>query len=490
MSRKFTTIVIDGNALIELIKAEQEGENTMGKYDDLVGRGEALIKGGPPSGTFKDIEAKIRASGGAADPAAVAAKVYREKYGAETLARRSAAARKKKKKDDESMQKSFKELVSHGEQLFKGGKALSKAVGGEGARGGHVIGHTAKGNPIYAKHDIGHHEEMIAHHKKMARKKGMSKDSRGDHRYAAKQHEEAKGMQERLKVARERGEAGAEKFAQTVHETSRDANFSSAQAHGKSWKDATEVATGGMKEAMSKAIGGEGTRGGVIIGHTVGGKPIYQHSAAKDYHLEMHNKHKSLAEKYKNDKAKKNLFERHHEAAEAHKKAMTAHAVAHKWKDEKDSESATTTTKHATLASRLAEKTARLHKSMDDKPVTDSLPEVQAPPEPSEADRQIERFIDRDDIIAEGLPFSLRSGPSGNEPMSKANDSPGRLLDPVPGASYSSFDLNIIGVGDMNQVDGNGGLDEKKNPGQKYKEPEDIITTEIPNSPMVFGRSR
>lgn len=489
---KYTTLVIDGNALIELIKAEQEGEDTMGKYDDLVGRGEELIKGGPPSGTFGKIEAKIRASGGSADPAAVAAKVYREKYGAETLARRSAAARKKKKKKDEkSMKKSFDELVNHGEQLLKSGKALckgmyggritewadqfygtpiyadalqclkdrtkcekdmdavrashkdwreleempksereatrkkqaqemqshykkrekidkrmleleeklldhkiseakagnpalgkslSKAVGGEGARGGHVIGHTAKGKPIYAKHDIGHHEEMIAHHKKMARKKGMSKDSRSDHRYAAKQHEEAKGMQERLKVARERGEAGAEKFAQTVHETSRDANFSSAQAHGKSWKEATEVATGGMKEAMKK--------------------------------------------------------------------------------------------------------------SMDNKPVTESLPEVQTPPEPSEADQQVERFIDRDDIIAEGLPFSLRSGLSGNEPMSKANDSPGRLLDPVPGASYSSFDLNIIGVGDMNQVDGNGGPDEKKNPGQKYKEPEDVVTTNIPNSPMVFGRSR
>jgi hypothetical protein len=424
MSKRFAALVIDGNALIELIKAEQNGENTMGKYEDLVGHGEALIKGGPPSGAFKDIEGKIRASGGAADPAAVAAKVYREKYGAETLARRSAAARKKKKKDEKEMKKSFGELVSHGDELLKGGKSLCK-----GLYGGRITEWADQfyGTPVYAdalqclkdrtkcekdmdavrasRKSWEELEEMPKSEREVTRKK-QAQEMQSHYKRREKIDKRMLELEEKLldhKISEAKagnpalgkslskavvgegagGEASVGKFEEQVHLSSRDANFSSARAHGHSFGNAAKLAN------------------------------------------------------------------------EGHLKA-----------------------------------TGELNKSIDDKPSTDSIPEVQAPPEPSAADKQVERFIDRDDIIAEGLPFSLRSGPSGHEPMSKANDAPGKLIDPIPGAAYSSFDLNVIGVGDMNQLDGNGGFDETKNPGQKYKEPEDVVTTAIPNSPLVFGRSR
>lgn len=78
--------------------------------------------------TFKQLEAKIRASGGAGNPAAVAAKVYRES-GADP-------AEEKKKKHRKEAAKSA--LVERGMALMKGGA-------GEGSRGGKVVGHTAGG---------------------------------------------------------------------------------------------------------------------------------------------------------------------------------------------------------------------------------------------------------------------------------------------------------------------------------------------------------
>jgi len=56
----------------------------------------AVRKGGPPAGSFKRIRDEIMSGPGKKpdDPDAVAAKVYRQKYGQATLTRRSAAARK------------------------------------------------------------------------------------------------------------------------------------------------------------------------------------------------------------------------------------------------------------------------------------------------------------------------------------------------------------------------------------------------------------
>lgn len=99
-------------------------------YKDLIKSGTELIKGGPPAGTFAEIERKVRESGSADDPAAVAAKIYRQKYGAETLARRSAAARKKKKS---KIRKSYLDLVADG--LLKA-KPIAGQIGLFGAEGG------------------------------------------------------------------------------------------------------------------------------------------------------------------------------------------------------------------------------------------------------------------------------------------------------------------------------------------------------------------
>lgn len=335
----------------------------MGKYDDLVGRGETLIKGGPPSGTFGKIEAKIRASGGADDPAAVAAKVYREKYGAETLARRSAAARKKKKKKDEKpMQKSFGELVSHGEQLLKGGSTLQK-----GLYGGRVTEWADEfyGTPLYA---------------------------------------------DALQCLKDR--ANCEKEMDAVRASQKD------------WRELEEMPKT-EREATRKKQAQE---------------------------MQSHYKRREKIGKKMLELEEKLLDHKIEEAKPASGKSMS--------------------------------------KSMDSKPTTELPPEVQVPPEQSETDKQVEKFMDQNDIMSEGLPFGLRSTPSGNEPMSKGDDAPGNLMNPPQGAAYSSFDLDAYGVGDLNQPDGNGGLDEDKEPGQKYKEPEDIITTLIPNSPMVHGSSR
>ena len=481
MSEKFTTLVIRGEALRELLKSES-APNNLHMEDHL-----------------RDIE---------------------EEHG---LRPRSTL-----------MKKSFKELVGRGEALIKSGSAAGPRDGkgfgprdgrgercpgrmekgdGEGSRGGTIIGH-ANGKPIYAKHDATHHSDMVSHHAKMAKKRGSTKDQKADHKYAAKEHERAKDLHDRLKLSRERGEVHAEKFAEDVHFASKQANFTSARAHGHSWGEAKKVADAAHAESMSKSMDGEGSRGGKVVGHTSGGKPIYasthQESDAFSrpsgsgvkHHKKMIAHHKKMASNRNMSQTQKTD---HRYAAKRHVEAMDIH---NRLKDARDrgesgvdkfADRAHMSSRDANYSSasayghshaKASESANRtLKKSMDGQPAVDHLPEVQEPPEQSPADRRVAQVMSQDEMVMEGLPFSLRTTPANGEPMSKG-DAPGVGLDPVPGAAYSSFDLDNFGVGSMGQPDGNGGPEEVKEPGEKYKEPSVVVTRDIPGSPMVYGRER
>lgn len=161
---------------------------------------------------------------------------------------------------------------------------------GEGSRGGKVIGHTKSGKPIYDSFEHEGHKDFTTE----------------DHRDAAEQNFHHK----------------YEKY--NNHNTQEQFKHHSKQSilHDKKhWdmkaKDMLKTLDDKVEKAMEGDIekGGEGSRGGKIVGHTSTGKPIYSTHA--------HEEHKGFNEK------------EHEEAADYHKKESLKHRDLQKENDKK-----------------------------------------------------------------------------------------------------------------------------------------------------------
>ena len=139
---------------------------------------------------------------------------------------------------------------------------LNKA---EGARGGHIIGHTKSGKPIY-RASIGNPEgsnKVLADNAKAVRATHPT--------YSAQDHADA-------------AEKHAEDYEKQDLDNDDHTAFHTAQAHHQASKNMKldQMLSRKTEKSMdlSKA---EGTRGGHIIGHTKSGKAIYSAESSKHY---------------------------------------------------------------------------------------------------------------------------------------------------------------------------------------------------------------
>jgi hypothetical protein len=241
-----------------------------------------VTKGGPPRGSFARIREEIMSGPGKKpdDPDAVAAMVYRKKYGAETLARRSAAARKEKGKaaekaaavlaGEEPLRKAFGSLeptdqVAFLRELRKARKVHPSQTGfafgapaagakpagraGEGSRGGHVIGHTKSGKPIYesaghAEHGgfsaadhadaAAKHGDLADYHKRSGNadrgpNRERHQESERHHRLQQGAHARASGQSAGSRIM---GAAESARFAADAADRKKEADAAHAQFHG------------------------------------------------------------------------------------------------------------------------------------------------------------------------------------------------------------------------------------------------------------------
>lgn len=165
--------------------------------------------------------------------------------------------------------------------------------GGEGSRGGEVVGRTKSGKPVYAGHSpISHPDKFTGH-------------SPADHSDAANAHREAQAThrKEALKHmnatmdAQDRGDHAAERHHSELQRRAQ----AHMEHHGNMARQHQRFADG-AKGYVKKAVpvfavspsssmvskGGEGSKGGKIIGHTRSGKPVYAtrgagHSSYKNF---------------------------------------------------------------------------------------------------------------------------------------------------------------------------------------------------------------
>jgi len=206
--------------------------------------------------TFAQLEAKIRASGSAADPAAVAAKVYRAS-GADP-------AEEKKKKHAKERRRRAEAAKS----MSDAAEALLKS-----------LGHGMGGNDEWLRQFYGHPElrikalELVKREIELQRK---YKEDDGpvvaepDPKWKAYRDGRKKLEQQRLDLEREL----------------MDAEIASTRAQQKA------EATRKGEEPGDLVKGGEGSRGGKVIGHTASGRPVYDSQAGKEYLSQMAAKYK------------------------------------------------------------------------------------------------------------------------------------------------------------------------------------------------------
>jgi len=145
---------------------------------------------------------------------------------------------------------------------------------GEGSRGGHIIGHTSKGNPIYGSK--------------------AEKQRRADKTSNAQAAKNFDGYKQRKEI-KAKLDSGKEHKLSNGDYLTKEGNFYNLHSGGhivqkktifdsimkfvKEPKKDTIRKSVQMAEALMKA--GEGSRGGHIIGHTKGGNPIYGAKADK-----------------------------------------------------------------------------------------------------------------------------------------------------------------------------------------------------------------
>jgi hypothetical protein len=151
-------------------------------------------------------------------------------------------------------------------------RLVMEKAGGEGSRGGKIIGHTKSGKPIYDHHEGG----VAGFHAAHANWKAQ------DHEDAAKAH--ASEAQKPRGGGNEWSSAEEGRYHSAMGAAHRVAQ---AQKLGHAMTDDDDAHLGGYlkrasdeRQPLEKASG-EGSRGGKVIGHTRSGKPIYEHELAE-----------------------------------------------------------------------------------------------------------------------------------------------------------------------------------------------------------------
>lgn len=168
-------------------------------------------------------------------------------------------------------------------------------AGGEGSRGGIVIGRTSSGKPIYNSHAHPSHKKFTSkehlqaaafHNKERNEKLGEALKTSGAESDRLSKEALSHGN-EKDKHMESAGFSGA----RDTHPDLAD-KFSRAQSHVKKHGKRTDASVrsrllaGRARGGSSSSGGGEGSRGGVVIGRTTSGKPIYEnhtHPGHKDF---------------------------------------------------------------------------------------------------------------------------------------------------------------------------------------------------------------
>lgn len=212
-------------------------------------------------------------------------------------------------------------------------KSMAKSSKGPGSRGGHILGTTRSGKPVYAGNSHAHYgkDGFAKQHKHFTRQ---------DHLDAIDMHDQAaNGHNENAHVAawEHEGLTGESGYRSGHHDMSEGAGHA-ARLH--------RQAAFRMNKSMAKS-GGEGSRGGRVVGHLKNGKPVYEKRTAS------HLSYDSFTPK------------EHKEAAGVHEKEAKLHAAiyANNMKHNGTVEDAV----HAKRAAETHNRFAQAHHAMADK---------------------------------------------------------------------------------------------------------------------------
>lgn len=182
--------------------------------------------------------------------------------------------------------------IESAKNVYALAEAIEKA---EGSRGGKIIGHTKSGKPIYNHRDVAVSYNIHPDYKDFTHE---------DHSDASKLHE--KLTTEALTSDPDftwHGES--EKNKETLEKYWHHQNASAHHARLSNPKDSMSRDVP-FKKAEEREIekGGEGTRGGHVIGHTKSGKPVYENKQAHTYkgfskqdHKDAHEAHNKEAKR-------------------------------------------------------------------------------------------------------------------------------------------------------------------------------------------------
>jgi hypothetical protein len=225
------------------------------------------------------------------------------------------------------------------EQFNKAEEQLNNLImkAGAGSRGGKVIGHTRSGKPIYesGKHaDYGKfheydHEEAANHHSMAAEYARVKKNSHETLRSIAEEEKNRDGVKEHASKVKE--------YSEKESHHSAHAQYHAEESRPKAVKDrTTDIGKRvgkirGDYSGYDLQKGGEGSKGGKIIGHTKSGKPIYanaNHSSHSKFtstdHAEAATLHGKLSAKHAYGHDADNDKSNHHfDQREAHMKHTT-----------------------------------------------------------------------------------------------------------------------------------------------------------------------
>ena len=145
---------------------------------------------------------------------------------------------------------------------------------GEGSYGGHVVGHTRSGKPIYQEHGADHPAY-----------KGFTESDHGDavevHGHLHDFHRSAAGLASSKAGTRESPEKNSLRAIARTH-------YEQAKMHDDAGESHFNARHPDIKKPNSllKAAHGEGARGGKVLGHTASGKPVYarRQAGSSSYH--------------------------------------------------------------------------------------------------------------------------------------------------------------------------------------------------------------
>ena len=217
--------------------------------------------------------------------------------------------------------------------------------GGEGSRGGNVIGHTSSGKPIY-EHTPGKAEGF---HKRHA---GWSKE---DHAEAAAKHRGRSDGHTRVyqgtshRTEDSRRESNHSWHMSKYHNSMTQAHM--AAARPKNPHEGVKLHTDNAHSHHSEASeytkkslvkgGGEGSRGGKVVGHTSSGKPIYQSHQHNDIHGQKPAhaaRHGNFDRHYADYKSGDHIDAQHHHLEHSRKHHEAAEDLAKEGKHDEASE--------------------------------------------------------------------------------------------------------------------------------------------------------